>query len=99
MFCVPNAPLISLKSHAGNEPSDKRHCDITMHQPMAVVLGPALSLLGLLPSIDKEKPHTETFSYRTPSPSRQPPEHGSLLNLLAAGCSSQSSCSWAGDVA
>lgn len=58
MFCVPNASLISLKSHSGNEPSDKRHCDITTHQPMAVVLGPALGLLGPLPSIDKEKPHT-----------------------------------------
>lgn len=50
--------LISLKFHSGNEPSDKQHCDITMHQPMAVLLGPGLGLLGPLPSVDKEKPPT-----------------------------------------
>ena len=57
MFCVPNAPLISLKSHSGNEPSDKRHCDITTHQPMAVLLGLALSSCWPVLSPPAPRPH------------------------------------------
>lgn len=76
-------PLISLKSHSGNEPLISGIVASPRISPWLSSWASPLGLQGPLPSVDKEKPHTQTFSHRTlhqGSRQRMDPS----LNLLAA---------------